>query len=234
MGIRIREMVYHKIKLNKIFSRITGKPEEQVGNKKIFSFYLLYKLIMPNYLYVLDYVSEVYSFAICRLIWIQIVTISWVPGRPRNTGWLMKLLMMGNRDWLHHLQMQLLLRQKPGCGISGKSKEQGKRRRICHRSINFYRTDIMGVNQIRKHLRLYEPWERACTSYSITVAILCLLYKVHLFKVLLCEISRLYELIDRFSGLCSWSNSLILLDHVFIFFIFYPQRFRLVDRIRLN
>lgn len=30
MGIRIREMVYHKIKLNKILSRITGKPEEQV------------------------------------------------------------------------------------------------------------------------------------------------------------------------------------------------------------
>ncbi|KAM2719745.1 hypothetical protein EV2_041015 [Malus domestica] len=30
MGIRIREMVYHKIKLNKIFSRITGKPLEQI------------------------------------------------------------------------------------------------------------------------------------------------------------------------------------------------------------
>ncbi|KAI6670578.1 hypothetical protein NL676_005463 [Syzygium grande] len=30
MGIRIREMVYHKIKLNKILSRVTGKPEEQV------------------------------------------------------------------------------------------------------------------------------------------------------------------------------------------------------------
>ncbi|KAM6582756.1 hypothetical protein CsatB_009758 [Cannabis sativa] len=30
MGIRIREMVYHKIKLNKIFSRITGKPESQI------------------------------------------------------------------------------------------------------------------------------------------------------------------------------------------------------------
>ncbi|GMN55615.1 hypothetical protein TIFTF001_024747 [Ficus carica] len=30
MGIRIREMVYHKIKLNKIFSRVTGKPYEQV------------------------------------------------------------------------------------------------------------------------------------------------------------------------------------------------------------
>ncbi|PON51210.1 ATP-dependent Clp protease proteolytic subunit [Parasponia andersonii] len=30
MGIRIREMVYHKIKLNKIFSRITGKPVEQI------------------------------------------------------------------------------------------------------------------------------------------------------------------------------------------------------------
>ncbi|PKI56778.1 hypothetical protein CRG98_022839 [Punica granatum] len=29
-SIRIREMVYHKIKLNKILSRITGKPEEQV------------------------------------------------------------------------------------------------------------------------------------------------------------------------------------------------------------
>ena len=33
MGIRIREMVYHKIKLNKIFSRITGKPEEQVRHQ---------------------------------------------------------------------------------------------------------------------------------------------------------------------------------------------------------
>ena len=31
MGIRIREMVYHKIKLNKILSRVTGKPYEQVG-----------------------------------------------------------------------------------------------------------------------------------------------------------------------------------------------------------
>ncbi|KAL9678750.1 hypothetical protein QQ045_016600 [Rhodiola kirilowii] len=30
MGIRIREMAYHKIKLNKIFSRITGKPESQI------------------------------------------------------------------------------------------------------------------------------------------------------------------------------------------------------------
>lgn len=30
MGIRIREMAYHKIKLNKILSRITGKPQEQV------------------------------------------------------------------------------------------------------------------------------------------------------------------------------------------------------------
>ncbi|KAJ4960757.1 hypothetical protein NE237_020667 [Protea cynaroides] len=30
MGIRIREMMYHKIKLNKILSRITGKPEQQV------------------------------------------------------------------------------------------------------------------------------------------------------------------------------------------------------------
>lgn len=30
MSIRIREMSYHKIKLNKILSRITGKPEEQI------------------------------------------------------------------------------------------------------------------------------------------------------------------------------------------------------------
>lgn len=30
MSIRIREMAYHKIKLNKIFSRITGKPEQQI------------------------------------------------------------------------------------------------------------------------------------------------------------------------------------------------------------
>ncbi|XP_010528518.1 PREDICTED: ATP-dependent Clp protease proteolytic subunit 3, chloroplastic [Tarenaya hassleriana] len=30
MSIRIREMMYHKIKLNKIFSRITGKPESQI------------------------------------------------------------------------------------------------------------------------------------------------------------------------------------------------------------
>lgn len=30
MSIRIREMSYHKIKLNKILSRITGKPLEQV------------------------------------------------------------------------------------------------------------------------------------------------------------------------------------------------------------
>lgn len=30
MSIRIREMVYHKVKLNKILSRITGKPEQQI------------------------------------------------------------------------------------------------------------------------------------------------------------------------------------------------------------
>nr|KYP64989.1 hypothetical protein KK1_019603 [Cajanus cajan] len=30
MSIRIREMAYHKIKINKILSRITGKPEEQI------------------------------------------------------------------------------------------------------------------------------------------------------------------------------------------------------------
>ncbi|XP_047328101.1 ATP-dependent Clp protease proteolytic subunit 3, chloroplastic [Impatiens glandulifera] len=30
MSIRIREMVYHKVKLNKILSRVTGKPEEQI------------------------------------------------------------------------------------------------------------------------------------------------------------------------------------------------------------
>lgn len=35
MSIRIREMAYHKIKLNKILSRITGKPEEQVRQSKL-------------------------------------------------------------------------------------------------------------------------------------------------------------------------------------------------------
>ncbi|EYU41319.1 hypothetical protein ABFS82_12G027400 [Erythranthe guttata] len=30
MSIRIREMAYHKVKLNKILSRVTGKPEEQI------------------------------------------------------------------------------------------------------------------------------------------------------------------------------------------------------------
>ncbi|KAK8532280.1 hypothetical protein V6N12_053725 [Hibiscus sabdariffa] len=30
MSIRIREMVYHKVKLNKILSRVSGKPEEQI------------------------------------------------------------------------------------------------------------------------------------------------------------------------------------------------------------
>jgi hypothetical protein len=30
MGLQIREMMYEKIKINKILSRITGKPEEQV------------------------------------------------------------------------------------------------------------------------------------------------------------------------------------------------------------
>ncbi|XP_021296809.1 ATP-dependent Clp protease proteolytic subunit 3, chloroplastic [Herrania umbratica] len=30
MSIRIREMVYHKVKLNKILSRVTGKPEQQL------------------------------------------------------------------------------------------------------------------------------------------------------------------------------------------------------------
>uniref|UniRef100_A0A803P2H0 ATP-dependent Clp protease proteolytic subunit n=1 Tax=Cannabis sativa TaxID=3483 RepID=A0A803P2H0_CANSA len=36
MGIRIREMVYHKIKLNKIFSRITGS-ESQLSHFRIFA-----------------------------------------------------------------------------------------------------------------------------------------------------------------------------------------------------
>ncbi|XP_008786556.2 ATP-dependent Clp protease proteolytic subunit 3, chloroplastic-like [Phoenix dactylifera] len=30
MGLRIREMMYHKVKMNKILSRITGKPEKQI------------------------------------------------------------------------------------------------------------------------------------------------------------------------------------------------------------
>ncbi|XXG83796.1 hypothetical protein AAC387_Pa10g1472 [Persea americana] len=30
MGLRIREMAYHRVKMNKIFSRITGKPEKQI------------------------------------------------------------------------------------------------------------------------------------------------------------------------------------------------------------
>ncbi|XP_068642868.1 LOW QUALITY PROTEIN: ATP-dependent Clp protease proteolytic subunit 3, chloroplastic-like [Aristolochia californica] len=30
MGLQIREMAYHKVKMNKIFSRITGKPEKQI------------------------------------------------------------------------------------------------------------------------------------------------------------------------------------------------------------
>ncbi|KAH9603571.1 hypothetical protein KSS87_007119 [Heliosperma pusillum] len=30
MSIRIREMAYHKVKINKIFSRVTGKPEQQI------------------------------------------------------------------------------------------------------------------------------------------------------------------------------------------------------------
>ena len=30
MGLQIREMMYHKVKMNKILSRITGKPEQQV------------------------------------------------------------------------------------------------------------------------------------------------------------------------------------------------------------
>ncbi|CAI9110609.1 OLC1v1010666C3 [Oldenlandia corymbosa var. corymbosa] len=38
MSIRIREMSYHKIKLNKILSRITGKPEEQVCHQQFVIF----------------------------------------------------------------------------------------------------------------------------------------------------------------------------------------------------
>ncbi|XP_077220709.1 ATP-dependent Clp protease proteolytic subunit 3, chloroplastic-like [Tasmannia lanceolata] len=30
MGLQIREMAYHRVKMNKIFSRITGKPEQQI------------------------------------------------------------------------------------------------------------------------------------------------------------------------------------------------------------
>ncbi|KAJ6822260.1 ATP-dependent Clp protease proteolytic subunit 3, chloroplastic [Iris pallida] len=32
MGLQIREMMYHKVKMNKIMSRITGKPEHQIEN----------------------------------------------------------------------------------------------------------------------------------------------------------------------------------------------------------
>ncbi|KAG9449392.1 hypothetical protein H6P81_009357 [Aristolochia fimbriata] len=32
MGLQIREMAYHRVKMNKIFSRITGKPEKQIEN----------------------------------------------------------------------------------------------------------------------------------------------------------------------------------------------------------
>lgn len=52
MSIRIREMAYHKVKLNKILSRVTGKPESQVGQPEI--------ILMMIYFYkntVLDYRS---------------------------------------------------------------------------------------------------------------------------------------------------------------------------------
>lgn len=43
MSIRIREMAYHKIKINKILSRITGKPEEQV-RYEMHPHYLIYDI----------------------------------------------------------------------------------------------------------------------------------------------------------------------------------------------
>jgi hypothetical protein len=44
MGLQIREMLYEKIKMNKIMSRITGKTEEQV----IFPHPLLTSMVTEN------------------------------------------------------------------------------------------------------------------------------------------------------------------------------------------
>jgi hypothetical protein len=77
MGIRIREMVYHKIKLNKILSRITGKPLEQVVHQIIFPcFYISIDVQLP--LCILYDFSFFFFFCVvnCRLKWTQTVIIS--------------------------------------------------------------------------------------------------------------------------------------------------------------
>ncbi|KAF2950387.1 hypothetical protein DAI22_01g182900 [Oryza sativa Japonica Group] len=40
MGLQIREMMYEKIKINKILSRITGKPEEQIDEDTKFDYFM--------------------------------------------------------------------------------------------------------------------------------------------------------------------------------------------------
>ncbi|KAJ1262773.1 hypothetical protein BS78_09G135600 [Paspalum vaginatum] len=40
MGLQIREMMYEKIKINKIMSRITGKPEEQIDEDTKFDYFM--------------------------------------------------------------------------------------------------------------------------------------------------------------------------------------------------
>ncbi|CAM0881250.1 unnamed protein product [Alopecurus aequalis] len=40
MGLQIREMLYEKIKMNKIMSRITGKPEEQIDEDTKFDYFM--------------------------------------------------------------------------------------------------------------------------------------------------------------------------------------------------
>uniref|UniRef100_A0ACD5VGY8 Uncharacterized protein n=1 Tax=Avena sativa TaxID=4498 RepID=A0ACD5VGY8_AVESA len=40
MGLQIREILYEKIKMNKIMSRITGKPEEQIDDDTKFDYFM--------------------------------------------------------------------------------------------------------------------------------------------------------------------------------------------------
>lgn len=49
MSIRIREMVYHKVKVNKILSKVSGTPYEKVNHLtnllRLSYFFLLYDII---------------------------------------------------------------------------------------------------------------------------------------------------------------------------------------------
>lgn len=128
MGIRIREMMYHKIKLNKIFSRITGKPESQV---------YIYIYVNEKNQSLLP-LHDSWYLVFDRLKVTRTVTTSWIRGKRKSTVWSTLWSTMESRDWSRRLEM-VLLRLKPKFGIFGKLKGPRKITRTCLPSSRWYR-----------------------------------------------------------------------------------------------